>query len=183
MKKVVFLFPKGGFSFFFCPNKRKTKQKENSPSAFFCLLRYFFPLKKKNSLRSNSFFFLTLQKAPTLHGKKKRPDLDVFWGGEETTSLRSLEWMFLCMSPRFFGQSPQQLVFTSFRMTNSVKKYIIPFSYHKIDAPQTAKRIWMPMGFRHLVEERKENRANFREEQKAVWATASSFCLGNSPDF
>ena len=70
-----------GFSFFFCPNKRKTKQKENSPSAFFCLLRYFFPLKKKNSLRSNSFFFLTLQKAPTLHGKKKRPDLDVFWGG------------------------------------------------------------------------------------------------------
>ena len=69
------------FSFFFCPNKRKTKQKENSPSAFFCLLRYFFPLKKKNSLRSNSFFFLTLQKAPTLHGKKKRPDLDVFWGG------------------------------------------------------------------------------------------------------
>ena len=69
------------FSFFFCPNKRKTKQKENSPSAFFCLLRYFFPLKKKNSLRSNSFFFLTLQKAPPLHGKKKRPDLDVFWGG------------------------------------------------------------------------------------------------------
>jgi hypothetical protein len=39
------------------------------------------------------------------------------------------------------------------------------------------------MGLRHLVEERKENRANFREEQKAVWATASSFCLGNSPDF
>ena len=70
-----------GFSFFFCPNKRKTKQKENSPSAFFCLLRFFFPLKKKNSLRSNSFFFLTLQKAPPLHGKKKRPDLDVFWGG------------------------------------------------------------------------------------------------------
>ena len=105
MKKVVFgviflLFSSfcarvsGAFSFFFCPNKRKTKQKENSPSAFFCLLRYFFPLKKKNSLRSNSFFFLTLQKAPTLHGKKKRPDLDVFWGGEETTSLRSLEWFF-----------------------------------------------------------------------------------------
>ena len=163
MKKVVFgviflLFSSfcarrsGAFSFFFCPNKRKTKQKENSPSAFFCLHRHFFPLKKKNSLRSNSFFFLTLQKAPTLHGKKKRPDLDVFWGGEETTSLCSLEWGF-------------------------------HFTYHQIDTPQTAKRIWIPMGFRHLVEERKENRANFREEQKAVWATASSFCLGNSPDF
>ena len=37
--------------------------------------------------------------------------------------------------------------------------------------------------FRHLVEERKENRVNFRKEQKAVWALASSFCLGNSPDF
>ena len=120
-----------GFSFFFCPNKRKTKQKENSPSAFFCLLRYFFPLKKKNSLRSNSFFFLTLQKAPPLHGKKMRPDLDVFWGGEKATSLRSLEWVFslrslewvfslcslewvfLCMSLGFFGQRPQQLVFLS----------------------------------------------------------------------
>ena len=84
MKKVVFCAFGGGFaagfSFFFCPNKRKTKQKENSPSAFFCLLQYFFPLKKKNSLRSNSFFFLTLQKAPPLHGKKKRPDLDPFVG-------------------------------------------------------------------------------------------------------
>ena len=29
---------------------------------------------------SNSFFFLTLQKAPPLHGKKKRPDLDAFAG-------------------------------------------------------------------------------------------------------
>jgi len=79
----------GGFSFFFCPNKRKTKQKENSPSAFFCLLRHFFPLKKKNSLRSNSFFFLTLQKAPALHGKKKRSELYPFSGGS-LTSLRSL---------------------------------------------------------------------------------------------
>ena len=29
---------------------------------------------------SNSFFFLTLQKAPPLHGKKKRPDLNAFVG-------------------------------------------------------------------------------------------------------
>ena len=121
MKKVVFgviflLFSSfyarvcGAFSFFFCPNKRKTKQKENSPSALFCLLRYFFPLKKKNSRRSNSFFFLTLQKAPTLHGKKKRPDLDVFWGGEETTSLRSLEWgAFYVPSNRYTSNSEAHL--------------------------------------------------------------------------
>ena len=67
-----------GFSFFFCTNKRKTKQKENSPAAFFGLLRWFIPLNKKNSLRSNSFLFLTLHKAPPLHGKKMRPDLNAF---------------------------------------------------------------------------------------------------------
>ena len=74
-------------SFFFCPNKRKTKQKENSPSAFFYLLQHFSPLNKKNSLRSNSFLFLTLQKALPLHGKKVRPIHDA-------TSLRSLRWVF-----------------------------------------------------------------------------------------
>ena len=74
-------------SFFFCTNKRKTKQKENSPSAFFYLLQHFSPLNKKNSLRSNSFLFLTLQKALPLHGKKKRTDLYLLWGG--LTLLRS----------------------------------------------------------------------------------------------
>ena len=62
------------FSFFFCPHKRKTKQKEKAPAAFFCLLRHFSTLNKKNSLRSNSFLFLTLRKAPPLYGKKKRPE-------------------------------------------------------------------------------------------------------------
>ena len=70
-----------GFSFFFCTNKRKTKQKENSPAAFFCLLRHFSTLNKKNSLRSNSFLFLTLRKAPPLHGKKRGRNLQ--------------EWMYL----------------------------------------------------------------------------------------
>ena len=32
-------------------------------------------LKKKNSLRSNSFLFLTLRKAPPLHAQKVRPDI------------------------------------------------------------------------------------------------------------
>ena len=82
-------------SFFFCSNKRKTKQKENSPSAFFYLLQHFSPLNKKNSLRSNSFLFLTLQKALPLHGKKKRTDLYPFlaWC---LTLLRSL-WGYLLL--------------------------------------------------------------------------------------
>ena len=80
--KIPFFFCVCIPSFFFCPNKRKTKQKENSPSAFFSLLQYFSPLNKKNSLRSNSFLFLTLQKALPLNGKKMRTDLDVFVGRE-----------------------------------------------------------------------------------------------------
>ena len=74
-------------SFFFCPNKRKTKQKENSPSAFFYLLQHFSSLNKKNSLRSNSFLFLTLQKALPLHGKKKRTELYLLSGWINFASL------------------------------------------------------------------------------------------------
>ena len=66
-----------GFSFLLPEQKKRNK--ENSPSAFFCLLRCFSPLNKKNSLRSNSFLFLTLRKTPALYGKKKRPDLDAFF--------------------------------------------------------------------------------------------------------
>ena len=61
-----------GSSFLF--HEEKKRSKENSPSALFCLLRHFSALNKKNSLRSNSFLFLTLRKAPPLHGKKKRPE-------------------------------------------------------------------------------------------------------------
>ena len=90
--KIPFFFCVCTPSFFFCTNKRKTKQKENSPSAFFFLLQYFSPLNKKNSLRSNSFLFLTLLKALPLHGKKKRTDLYLLWGG--LTLLRSFLGLF-----------------------------------------------------------------------------------------
>ena len=52
---------------------------KNSPSALFGLLRQVFPLNKKNSLRSNSFLFLTLQHSPPLHAQKVRPDLSAFF--------------------------------------------------------------------------------------------------------
>ena len=52
-----------GFSFFFCPNKRKTKQKENSPAAFFYLLRWFSPLNKKNSLSLKQLFVFNAPKS------------------------------------------------------------------------------------------------------------------------
>ena len=66
-----------GFSFLLPEQKKRNK--ENSPSALFCLLRYFSPLNKKNSLRSNSFLFFTLRKAPSLHAQKVRPDLCAFF--------------------------------------------------------------------------------------------------------
>ena len=50
-------------SFFFCTNKRKTKQKENSPSAFFYLLQYFSPLNKKNSLSLKQLFVFNAPKS------------------------------------------------------------------------------------------------------------------------
>ena len=65
-----------GFSFLLPEQKKRNK--ENSPSALFCLLRHFSPLNKKNSLRSNSFLFFTLRKAPPLHAQKVRPDLCAF---------------------------------------------------------------------------------------------------------
>ena len=66
-----------GSSFLF--HEEKKRSKENSPSALFCLLQHFSPLNKKNSLRSDSFLFFTLRKAPPLHGKKVRPDLYAFF--------------------------------------------------------------------------------------------------------
>ena len=63
---------------FLLPEQKK-RNKENSPSALFGLLRQVFPLNKKNSLRSNSFLFLTLQHSPPLHAQKVRPDLSAFF--------------------------------------------------------------------------------------------------------
>ena len=57
-----------GFSFLLPEQKKRNK--ENSPSALFCLLQSGIPLKKKNSLRSNSFFFLTLHPAPSASRQK-----------------------------------------------------------------------------------------------------------------
>ena len=63
--------------YFFLSGSRKKKdnKKERLPSALFELLRHFSTLNKKNSLRSNSFLFLTLRKAPPLNAQKVRPEI------------------------------------------------------------------------------------------------------------
>ena len=69
--KIPFFFCVCIPSFFFCPNKRKTKQKENSPSAFFCLLRHFSPLNKKNSLTLKQLFVFNAPKSTSASRQKK----------------------------------------------------------------------------------------------------------------
>ena len=148
--KIPFFFCVCTPSFFFCTNKRKTKQKENSPSAFFYLLQHFSPLNKKNSLRSNSFLFLTLQKALPLNGKKKRPDLYPFQYGINFASL-VMGVLQLC----------------TFALNNPSQAFTTPLIKKKASTSNSEAHL-PPIRFRHLVEERKENRADFREEQKAV---------------
>jgi len=74
--------------------KKKDNKKERLPAALLGLFQRLFPLNKKNSLRSNSFLFFTLRKSTPLHGKKMRPDLDVFC---DATLLRSLQWVFFLL--------------------------------------------------------------------------------------
>jgi len=66
-------------SFFFCPNKRKTKQKENSPSAFFYLLQSFSPLNKKNSLALKQLFVFNAPKSTS--ASRQKNEAGSFWGG------------------------------------------------------------------------------------------------------
>ena len=67
--------------FSFVRTKENEAKRKLAVCIFFFLLQYFSSLNKKNSLCSNSFLFLTLQKALPLNGKKMRTDLDVLWGG------------------------------------------------------------------------------------------------------
>ena len=73
-----------GFSFLLPEQKKRNK--ENSPSALFGLLRQVFPLNKKNSLRSNSFLFLTLHTLTSASRPKSEAGPNCFFA----TSLRSL---------------------------------------------------------------------------------------------
>ena len=79
--KIPFFFVYVSHHFSFARTKEKRSKKKIRRLCFFFLLQYFSSLNKKNSLCSNSFLFLTLQKELPLNGKKMRTDLDVLWGG------------------------------------------------------------------------------------------------------
>ena len=58
------------FLLFFCLDAKEKVTKEKIKAALFWLLRSGIPLKKKNSLRSNSFFFLTFHPSPSASRQK-----------------------------------------------------------------------------------------------------------------
>ena len=127
-----------GFSFLLPEQKKRNK--ENSPSALLGLLRHFSPLNKKNSLRSNSFLFFTLRKAPSLHAQKVRPDLCAF------SQHRFARWGVMFS---FFAS----LVFLSSRAERRISFTSTP----------RAKRCALQRGlFPASVEEREEKSSIFR---------------------
>ena len=79
-----------GFSFLLPEQKKRNK--ENSPSALFCLLRHFSPLNKKNSLTLKQLFVFYAPKSTSASRQKTEAGPFRFFA----TSLRSLGvWCFL----------------------------------------------------------------------------------------
>ena len=142
-----------GLLLFFCLDAKEKVTKEKIKAALFGLLRSGVTLKKKNSLRSNSFFFLTLRKAPPLHAQKVRPISDA-------TSLRSLEWMFsntllISSLPNMSSRAKRRISNTSIQLRSWTDSslHAVPFritqqkgKQHTTDHPfQRAKHILKPI--------------------------------------
>jgi len=65
--------------FSFARTKEKRNKKENSPSAFFCLLRHFSPLNKKNSLTLKQLFVFNAPKST--YASRQKKEAGNFWSG------------------------------------------------------------------------------------------------------
>ena len=77
-----------GFSFFFCTNKRKTKQKENSPAAFFLPTPALFYAKQKELASLKQLFVFNAPKS--ISALRPKNKAGIIWSGCTQTSLRSL---------------------------------------------------------------------------------------------
>jgi hypothetical protein len=67
------------FSFFFCPNKRKTKQKENSPSAFFLPTLVGDCIKEKELASLKQLFLFNVPSLSRRFTAKKRGRTFIFF--------------------------------------------------------------------------------------------------------
>ena len=68
--KIPFFFCVCTPSFFFCTNKRKTKQKENSPSAFFFPTPVLFSAKQKELATLKQLFVFNAPKSTSASRQK-----------------------------------------------------------------------------------------------------------------
>ena len=85
-----------GFSFLLPEQKKRNK--ENSPSALFCLLRHFSPLNKKNSLTLKQLFVFNALKSTSASRQKSEAGPYCFFA----TSLRSLRVLCFLFLLRLF---------------------------------------------------------------------------------
>ena len=120
--------------YFFLSGSRKKKdnKKERLPSALFELLRHFSTLNKKNSLRSNSFLFLTLRKAPPLYVQKVRPDI--------RRNIASLVEVDVFMYFTFIVHSEQKEGFEQSHLINTS-----PQNRTKKQKPTTSEAMFIPL--------------------------------------
>jgi len=82
------------FLFSFARTKERRNKKENSPSDFFCLLRHFSPLNKKNSLTLKQLFVFNASKSTSASRQKNEAGPFRFLG-RDSTSLCSLMYRHL----------------------------------------------------------------------------------------
>jgi len=73
--------------FSFARTKEKRNKKENSPSAFFCLLRHFSSLNKKNSLTLKQLFVFNAPKSTSASRQKNEDGPKSFLGGFNVAPL------------------------------------------------------------------------------------------------
>ena len=76
---------------FLLPEQKKNETKRKFAGSRSGAKKWRFFLNEKNSLRSNSFSFLTLHTSPFISRSKSEA------GHTDATLLRSLKWMFLCI--------------------------------------------------------------------------------------
>ena len=157
------------FLLFFCLDAKEKVTKEKIKAALFWLLRSGIPLKKKNSLRSNSFFFLTFHPSPSASRQKSEAYIrlniaslvwvDVFYHHVIQTTIRRKDLGYIILRNIHLKQRSALKIHHWRAWTKTF--YEPPTSTSKA-------MLSPPLEDRPLVEEREEFFALSREEEKAV---------------
>ena len=147
---------------FFCLDAKEKVTKEKIKAALFGLLRYFSPLKKKNSLTLKQLFLFNAPKSTSASRPKSEANLR-----RNIASLVRVDALHSppCHPERSEGSREHH---STNHPPQTAKRKISVTSFYEPPTSNSEAHLSPPLGDRPLVEEREENRANFREEQKAV---------------